>query len=642
MDAEVQNKGIFEYTIHTFDWKFYINKYKDLRRCGILTQEAAFNHWIKFGIHENRQHKKFNDLYKKSKPIESSNKPIYEFIIQTTAKTVKTGILLKDILISINLNAICKDSKIILHNIVRKKVAKNIIFIFLSIDDVGVLPKNLFYIYSLKPHNYHYKNRELIGKAYQKCVKILDYSHTNMQYYPEKIRYKVQYLPIPSYSNHKQYNILFIGGKNRKTNFLDYLRRYTRWNILNGNNVTGKELDDLIGKSNLVLNLNNLIVETDIIQNILRINNNIIISEESGNRETLELYKNIIKFVPIMKDDLSNINIIIEQIEYYILKDKGVNKLNTYKIDLYRKTFKNYIKWEIIENFPFLFHKYKLNIIHPCDACIKYEIKHNLKYIKQMKSKYYAHLHCYNISDFNKIYNEYIVEIDKFFNVIITFSIGEIGSIPNHFVILKIPNKGMDIGGKFVMMDYLKKNKINCDFIFMLHSKKDKKRRNMYFKPFFKNLGNIVSNLNPDVGVCVPNIVHDELLSKYKINTLYVAELMSYLNINANDYIFPEGNCYIMNGTLAKKIFCDKKLYHCLNGELSFDVNWVKWYYNIKTNDIQYIYDKWKKNDLYGNYIQSKEGYKRQADGQIEHAFERIIFHICNKYKKNILIAPFD
>ena len=35
------------------------------------------------------------------------------------------------------------------------------------------------------------------------------------------------------------------------------------------------------------------------------------------------------------------------------------------------------------------------------------------------------------------------------------------------------------------------------------------------------------------------------MYSKYKINTLYVSELMSYLNINSNDYIFPEGNCYI-------------------------------------------------------------------------------------------------
>ena len=56
--------------------------------------------------------KKINDLYKKSKV--NWIKSIYEFC-NPNNKTVKTGILLKDTLISINLNAPYKDSKKILY-----------------------------------------------------------------------------------------------------------------------------------------------------------------------------------------------------------------------------------------------------------------------------------------------------------------------------------------------------------------------------------------------------------------------------------------------------------------------------------------------------------------------------------------------
>lgn len=38
----------------SFDWKYYISIYEDLRKAGINTKEKAWNHWIKYGIKENR------------------------------------------------------------------------------------------------------------------------------------------------------------------------------------------------------------------------------------------------------------------------------------------------------------------------------------------------------------------------------------------------------------------------------------------------------------------------------------------------------------------------------------------------------------------------------------------------------------
>ena len=38
-----------------FDWKFYIEKYDDLKKAGITSEEQAYQHWIEFGQHEDRQ-----------------------------------------------------------------------------------------------------------------------------------------------------------------------------------------------------------------------------------------------------------------------------------------------------------------------------------------------------------------------------------------------------------------------------------------------------------------------------------------------------------------------------------------------------------------------------------------------------------
>ena len=44
--------------MNDFDWKYYVNYYKDLRKAGINTKEKAYNHWIKYGKKEKRICKK--------------------------------------------------------------------------------------------------------------------------------------------------------------------------------------------------------------------------------------------------------------------------------------------------------------------------------------------------------------------------------------------------------------------------------------------------------------------------------------------------------------------------------------------------------------------------------------------------------
>ena len=46
------------YTINTFDWKYYIEKHIDLRNANILTKPKAWRHWTRYGYKENRMNRK--------------------------------------------------------------------------------------------------------------------------------------------------------------------------------------------------------------------------------------------------------------------------------------------------------------------------------------------------------------------------------------------------------------------------------------------------------------------------------------------------------------------------------------------------------------------------------------------------------
>lgn len=56
-----------DYTKDTFDWKFYIEQYQDLREAGILTKEKALWHWNKYGKNENRNNRKIITYEKKDR-----------------------------------------------------------------------------------------------------------------------------------------------------------------------------------------------------------------------------------------------------------------------------------------------------------------------------------------------------------------------------------------------------------------------------------------------------------------------------------------------------------------------------------------------------------------------------------------------
>ena len=280
-----------------------------------------------------------------------------------------------------------------------------------------------------------------------------------------------------------------------------------------------------------------------------------------------------------------------------------------------------------------LFHKYFLKLSDP-ESEIKYEIIKTSNSISKKKKKLYTHLHCYNIDLFDEIYDKYILNILEYFSIILTYSIGK--KIPKYDItILKIPNKGLDIGAKIIVIDYLYSNDLHFESILMLHSKKCKYKRNLYFKFFIDSISHIkyLVSIYNKYDLIIPDIILS--IKDYPINELYLDQYNQYNNLSHLTDIFVEGNCFMISSCLIYKIFPKKKLklyYNILNTSDTFDYNCVKQYYKLNCVDISQIYETYKTLNLLPNY----KHFKNPQDGGIEHMWERIwintTLNISGKY----------
>lgn len=305
-----------------------------------------------------------------------------------------------------------------------------------------------------------------------------------------------------------------------------------------------------------------------------------------------------------------------------------------------------------------LFHKETLNIVKG-DENIEYEIIKEIDFIK----KNVAHLHCFCINRFHEIYGNYIDKIKEKMDIIITYSEGSIENIINcNYLIVKVENRGMDIGAKFVIIDYLKKCKKEPENILFLHSKSDIKTRSIYFDSLVNNLNciDISNDETKNIGGIFPPTIHmgddypiiynekylyeshlKKVLYEENINNLtYIKDLLKYFNFETPDItLWCSGNCYILNYNIATIIFGDKRIYNCFNQVKSFDYNWVKNIYNIKYDEVEYVYEIYKKLKLNGNCLQLPYN-QIKRDGMVEHAIERIIFKIIIDSNMEINILP--
>ena len=264
------------------------------------------------------------------------------FKIQTTNYLLNIANSLRNMLHNMGFSASIMSSEEISREIELEQEFPDVYYIFLCIGHMFHLPKKCkYYIYNLEQANYHLDfpricpsrdRREFINTAFKNATTIFDYSKMNITDYPEDFKNKVWYLPIPLFEEkkskivsniEKEYDILFFGGLNdRRQKIMEYLKENIDINIRIVTNIFGDDLYDIIKKSRIVLNIHfkgESLLETARIHDCIRRSTPLIISEESIDKSTMEEYKDIVKFVPVIKEDLSNINELIEGIQNLLI-----------------------------------------------------------------------------------------------------------------------------------------------------------------------------------------------------------------------------------------------------------------------------------------------------------------------------------
>jgi hypothetical protein len=316
-------------------------------------------------------------------------------------------------------------------------------------------------------------------------------------------------------------------------------------------------------------------------------------------------------------------------------------------------------------NHPFLFHKYLLGITSKTGSIPYKEI-----FVSKYKTtyKFISHLHCYNIDQFYGFYEPYLEQIKKYCDLlIITFSIGNSENIKKDdlFIVLQCENIGMDIGGKYVCNYYLKQKNIYYDSILFLHSKTDASLRKLYWEPLIHNLSEIKESLeNESIGIYVPPLVYmgdyacviykDHFIEPKNItckwnfgNSLYVNDLDRYYELNRQNYMFPEGNCFVCKKKIADGLYGNYKDYYLLNSNKTFDAVWVKSYYGGKklkqigptVQDIFRFFKSYRSRPpLYPNNIAWGVGHRGHPDNMYEHVFERLVFKMTQKHKYKVKV----
>jgi len=579
------------------------------------------------------------------------------------------------------------------------------------------LKKKKYILYQLEQINSKDKYDKHISKDIEKFMKnalyVLDYNMNNYNILDNEINKMFVSVPISKVEKKisftdKDIDILFYGNINTyRKNILDKISK--KYNIKIVEKIFGNELINYIERTKIVLNIH---YYEDALLEICRIHEAIpykcrIISEISKNDiklcdrykdfclfidftniddvflkidEELKNYENI-DFDSLIENNFTKYNEdfmkFVKKIKYYNLFSKDLLNIKNgninYELSLIYEDYKIInIRQKIIGikdiNINFKNEKHKLlylDILKKIDKIsnINREKISNINREKiEIKKKYYdniAHLHCYNLSHFDEIYGDYLKNIIKYFKPIITYCIISkentgYTKIENTYILLKIENRGMDIGGKLCIVDYLLKNNIEYKYILFLHSKSSLVRRQKYFSFINdKNLEETLIKMSKNYDGIFPNLLIDGdwKTKKWYINKAYTEDLLEYLNCDLNSKKFIEGNCMLLSYRIIKKIFEDNLfLYQLLNKKDSFDLNWFSWYYKNTDSSIINSYEKFINENLFGNdlhhnykdiignksYINlsklnNLDGYKL-ADGMIEHAFERIYLNVIDSF----------
>jgi hypothetical protein len=163
----------------------------------------------------------------------------------------------------------------------------------------------------------------------------LEYNLWNYDNFDKQLKHKIVYQPIPIYYDFKdnkkyKYDILFYGTlNNKRISILQKLQQ--KFKIIILDKTFGDEINDYIKKSKIIINLHyydNGLFQIVRIHELLNYNNIIISEIPDINDKSYLDYKDVVVFIEQIKDDLSNINILEEKIEYNLKNFKKIIEEN--------------------------------------------------------------------------------------------------------------------------------------------------------------------------------------------------------------------------------------------------------------------------------------------------------------------------
>lgn len=457
-----------------------------------------------------------------------------------------------------------------------------------------------------------HKYTELFSNA----MYIYDYNSYNLKYYADTIKPKVHVFSPPIYTK-DSFDLLFYGTLNERRNkILTEIKK--KYNVHVVTNVFGESLNTLIKRAKIVLNIsfyNNSLLETTRIHECLQYNVPVI--SETPKLNVLHTYDEYATFIQPIQGDYSEL---FHHIDRLLQPHQIVKVLNEDFHQVMTNTILSYFNQQ---KYPLLFHKVNLGCVR--SKPMEYTVEKSELYSKTL----FAHLHCYDISQFTTIYEPYLYDLSKHFHMVVTFSIGYLEKDYN-ITLLKIPNNGYDIGAKMMMVKYLKDKEVDYRYIYFMHSKTDVNLRHIYFDTLFDHMEKIVQDIDTYDGY-FPNLLYklynqyhlkmDSGVKQMDFNYNYTNELKHYLNAkDPNFNLFVEGNVYILRKSICERIYGDERLYPLLNEN---DENDYVYLQSIYKRPLEEVYQRLKHN------YQTKMIH----DGQIEHSFERAVLSFCNTFK---------
>lgn len=296
---------------------------------------------------------------------------------------------------------------------------------------------------------------------------------------------------------------------------------------------------------------------------------------------------------------------------------------------------------ETFKKYPQLFHKYILNLsthISPIDYSIEKD---------KIISRQICHFHIHNVDKYAD-FVIYLTRIDKIFDIIITYNIGTYDFSQCNFTVLKVPNRGFDIGPKLCALKYIADKLVSYDYILFLHSKTNVQVRDRIYNPLIRDHAQLefIERLMKNTNLCgiFPNWYFSEdteLHGTFIGNEIYFNEILNFLNVTNKKKEFAAGNCMILRKNILDRIFTPENLqifYNMLNCRDSFDFNWYKLKHKLHNQSITDVYNHYEQQAGPGNNLAIMNTSASLPDCMIEHIFERIWINVISDMKCDYLI----